>query len=197
MDRKIILLDSDQVLAEFTKHWVEIYNDRYDDNLSEQEFASDFGGVADKVKPEVGDKVYDLTKESGFFEYLELVDGAKDGVAKLSEKNDVYIVSAYATDPETAKGKVIWYEKNFPNIIEDEKLILCKPKFLVYGDVLVDDSVDNLKQWSEFMANTVGKDDFHAICFAAPHNEGAEDNDFVDIRVTSWKELLDYLDMVL
>jgi len=145
----------------------------------------------------VGDKVYDLTKESGFFEYLELVDGAKDGVAKLSEKNDVYIVSAYATDPETAKGKVIWYEKNFPNIIEDEKLILCKPKFLVYGDVLVDDSVDNLKQWSEFMANTVGKDDFHAICFAAPHNEGAEDNDFVDIRVTSWKELLDYLDMVL
>jgi len=197
MTKPIFLLDSDQVLAQFTKKWVEVYNERYDDNLTEEEFAGEFGGVEKVVKPEVGDKVYELTKEPGFFQDIEVVDGAVDGVAALQKKGDVYVVSAYAVDPETAKGKVEWYQSKFPSIVDDEALILCKPKFLVYGDFLVDDSVENLELWSTFMKEVVGKDDFQAICFAAPHNVGAEEKDFVDARVENWAELLEYLDTMV
>jgi len=196
MEKKIILLDSDQVLAEFTRHWLEVYNERYDDNLTEEEFASEFGGVQNVVKPEVGDKVYDLTKEPGFFQAIEVVEGAVEGVKQLQDKADVYVVSAYAVDPETAKGKVEWYADKFPSILENESLILCKPKYLIYGDVLVDDSVENLEKWSEFMLGK-GYEDFHSICFAAPHNVDAEKEDFVDVRVENWEELMEYLDAVL
>ena len=197
MPKKIILLDSDQVLAEFSRHWVKVYNERYDDQLTEKEFAGEFGGVEKVVKPEVGEKVYDLTQEPGFYQALDLVEGAVEGVKKLMGVADVYVVSSYSVDPESAKGKVEWFKKYFPEITDNEALVLCKPKFLVYGDVLVDDSVDNLKKWSAFMRDVLGKDDFHAVCFAAPHNVGAEKEDFVDVRVETWQELLEYLDLIL
>ena len=196
MTKPIILVDSDQVLAQFVKKWLDTYNERYDDNLTEEEFAGTFGGVHEVVKPEVGKKIYDLMKEPGFFADLDIVPGAQKAIEKLMEVAEVYIVTAYSADGESAKGKVQWFEKHFPKIVEEERLILCKPKFLVYGDVLIDDSMENLEDWQTFMEAKTNTSPV-SICVAQSHNAEAADNPLIDIRLSTWTEILEYLNMVL
>lgn len=193
MNKPIILIDSDQVIVQFTQEWLRRYNNKYEDNLTREEFGQSFGGVHDVVKPECGKKVYDITKEEGFFQSLKPIEGAVEAVTNLMGIADVYIVTAYANDPNSALGKVEWYTKHFPKIVEEERLILCKPKFLMYGDVLIDDSVENLEKWQAFMQDQVGKDDSYSICFADVHNEDVQDNSLIDVRVHDWAETLDYL----
>lgn len=197
MDKKLILLDSDQVVCDLLPRWVKVYNERYGDNLSVEEFGGTFGGLQHVVKPECGEKIYDLMKEPGFFQSLDPVAGAIEGVNKLLDdpRFDPYVVTAYSNDPEMAKGKVEWYLKNLPAMVEKEGLILCKPKQLVIGDMLVDDSMENLKKWAGQMS-ALDRTDFFAVAMAAPHNQDAEDSHFVDARISSWDELLKFMDVV-
>ena len=66
MEKKIVLLDSDGVIADILERWLDVYNNTYNDSLTREEFASTFGGLHNVVKPECGEKVYDILREPGF-----------------------------------------------------------------------------------------------------------------------------------
>lgn len=188
-----VLLDSDEVIANLLEHWADVYNNQYDDDLTVEEFGGEWDGISKVVKPAAKDKVYDILKEPGFFQALAPVEGAVDGTLWLVEKGfNVFVVTAYSADPEMAKGKVAWFQQHLPFITDTERLILCKHKDQILGDMLVDDSVKNLKKWHRVMC-ALGRD-CHPICFAAPHNMGAEQEPFVSTRVDNWKELRSYIE---
>lgn len=193
MENFALLLDSDGCVADCMSHWVRTYNDRYNDNLSVEEFAETWDGIVDAVKPECGEKVYDLIKEKGFFEALEPIEGAIEGVDWVLDKGiNVLVVTAFSANPNIAYGKVAWYQKYFPDLVEQERLILCHNKERVIGDMLVDDAEKNLKKWHRAMTN-IGKD-VHPICFAAPHNGAAGAEPYIRARVENWCELKGYIE---
>lgn len=189
--KQILLFDSDCVLADFANYWVNRYNELYDDDISVEDFNAEWGSPPKVVKPEVGTDVYEIPKEPGFFEKLDPMPGAIEYFEKFCSDSrfDCYIVTAFSGHSEIAKGKMIWFEKVLP-FFDAEKVILTKQKQLVHGDVLIDDSIENLIKWDEFQYN-LGKDGT-TIAFAAPHNEDAVDQG-ASARVSSWEELWDYV----
>ena len=81
----------------------------------------------------------------GFFLGLEPYDGAIEGLRKLEEKYDVWILTKPSTrnlNCYTEKAK--WIYDHFGQDIVD-KLIICPDKALLKGDYLIDDKI-----WSDF-----------------------------------------------
>lgn len=194
MEKKVIMLDSDGVIVNLPKHWASVYNERYNDTLAPEELCEYWDGIENVVKPECGDKIYDLLKEAGFFQNCEAYDGAIETFKAMCEDPmlDCYILSAYSGHPESARGKLEWYNENCP-FFDSEKLILCKPKHLVYGDVLVDDSYKNVKQFvnANLSGSAIG------LMMAATHNEDSVDATEVSLRPQNLAEAYEYIKSVV
>ena len=145
------------------------------------------------VKPECGKKVYDIIQNEDLFANLSPMPNAIESIERLvnNSRLDTYIVTAYSGNGDMAKGKIRWIKKNMP-FFDTEYVILCKPKHLVYGNVLLDDAVKNLTSWFEAQ-QSLGNDDVHPIAMAASHNEDADKEHSIDARVSGWTEFMDYL----
>lgn len=199
MEKTILLLDSDGVMCDISKEWCKRYNEKYGDNLTVEQFHGTWSGMEKVVKPECGVKVYDIIKEPGFFENLNPLEGAIEGLELLCKQNDIepYILTAFSGHENIAYGKMKWYKKHCPFFNCDDNMILTHAKSLVHGDILVDDSVKNLTYWANKKIELFGDDaDFITIAMAAPHNTNAEDNPKVTLRVEGWNGdlgLLKYL----
>ena len=81
--------------------------------------------------------------EHGFFEELEIVDGAEDAIHKLMEDFEVFILSTASwSKPFSWTEKRIWIEKHFGNKLK-KRLILSHRKDLLMGKYLIDDRVQH------------------------------------------------------
>ena len=195
MEKLIIHFDSDGVLTNLAQRWREIYNDRYDDNLGIEVFR-DWVDIARAVKPECGKKVFDLMKEPGMFASLEPLPGAVETLERLNANPalDCHILTSYSGHPEIAHGKMVYFKKHFP-FFDQEKIILCHPKYLVVGHVLVDDSFDNLKEWSAFQSHN-DMHDHHTIMVSQAPNALDYQNK-VDAVVSSVSDAATYIESIL
>jgi 5'(3')-deoxyribonucleotidase len=192
MKKLRLLVDSDSVVVDLIGPWCAKYNELYHDDLMVEKFGGDFGGIDKVVKPECGKKVYDIFKEEGFFESLEPLEGAIDGLEELNSQHDLYIVTAYSGTPNSAKGKATWYKENCPFIDTDHSLILCKEKHMLCGDVMVDDSLKNLEMfYNEQRTRRDVTEPLYTVCYSAPHNSEAAFKNYIDYVVDNWKDLLD------
>lgn len=194
MKKLRLMVDSDSVVVDLVGPWCEEYNKLYHDNLTPEKFGKDFGGIDKIVKPECGKKVYDIFKQEGFFENLKPLDGAIEGLEELNKRHDLYIVTAYSGTPNSAKGKVAWYQNNCPFLDLDKSMILIRDKFLLRGDVMIDDSLKNLKAfYEEQRLHRDVTDPFYTVCYSAPHNGNAAFENYVDFVAGNWSELLDVI----
>lgn len=84
-----------------------------------------------------------IDTDEHFFDDLELIEGAVEGVSYLLNRGfDVYFLSTPPWDnPRGWMGKRLWIEKYFPNM--KKKLILTHRKDLNIGDYLIDDRKAN------------------------------------------------------
>lgn len=79
----------------------------------------------------------------GFFETLELVEGAEKAVRFLAARFDVYILSTPQwSNPNSWMEKRLWIENYFGDLLH-KRLILSHNKGLLKGDYLIDDRVAN------------------------------------------------------
>ena len=79
------------------------------------------------------------TRSEGYFLGLELIDGATDAIALLSQHYNVYFLStAPWSNPFAWMEKRIWLEKHFGRLAF-KKLILSHNKGLLKGAILIDD----------------------------------------------------------
>ncbi len=170
-----IFVDMDEVLANTYERHIELYNEEFDQDLKLEDIA--YGEVWQNV-PEAHQKsVHKHAKTKGF--YLDLVP-KKDSISvmkALYEKYEVYIATAATQFPYSLYEKSVWLEKHFP-FIEWQHQIMCGHKFILRGDLLIDDRTYNL---NKFVGDT--------YLFNAKHNLKEQNHK----RVYSWLEIAERL----
>jgi 5'-nucleotidase len=123
MEKKIVYVDMDGVVADFEKaiceqvpHWHQLSEDEQ-------------GALTDEV----------CGANPGFFEKLEPIKDAINSIHRLMEKYEIYFLSAAMWNvPTSYTDKRIWIENHF-GLAFKKRLILTHRKDLNMGDYLIDD----------------------------------------------------------
>jgi 5'-nucleotidase len=131
MQKKILYLDMDGVVADFDK--------------AIETFIPDLRTSDVYLDHETRSAKVDAICESNpdFFHNLPPIEGAIEAAKKLFEIYDVYFLStAMWNVPNSFTGKRIWLENYFGDLAK-KRLILTHRKDLAIGDILVDDRLKN------------------------------------------------------
>lgn len=175
-----VLLDVDGVLADFIGGILPIIHSVTDrlvthDDIDQFDFCKALSlsdEHAAQIKKRIG-------TEHRIAASLPVCDGAKDGVRRLQEIADVYIVTSPWNSHETwTFDREAWLKKHFG--ILGGNVIHTSAKHLISGDFLVDDKTSTLVQWEA--ANPNGC----AVQWMTPHNL---DDEWNGLATNSWKAL--------
>lgn len=185
MSRARVLLDCDGVLADFHTPCLEIINE-----LTGKQFAVtdihewdlfDALGVTGDVK----NATYDRMNSPGWCSKLKPYPGVAQGVAKLREMADVYVVTAPMRGDTWHREREKWLWYHFE--IGPKQVVHTSSKHVVHGDVLIDDRESNLVAWKSDRVNQYGT----AIKWVTyPHQK----NEYVGYYYQDWPTMLEFLD---
>lgn len=171
---KTIIIDMDDVLADASARILEIFNELNETSVDKNFFNErDFYEFINSN----GHKPYrPQLFEPGFFGNLKVMPDAQEVVKELSEKHNVYVVSAATEFPNSLREKYDWMAEHFP-FISWKNFMLCGDKSIVKGDVMIDDHEKNLKT---FQGETLLYDAMHNKLLTGYH------------RVYNWQEIHKY-----
>lgn len=167
MNKKpIILVDMDDVLAEFTEEWLRRYNKDYNDTVTAEDF--DGWDAMKHVKPECGTKIFDYFKAPGIYRNLKPKAGSQEVIAELTKLGaEIIIVTdspmGCTFGEENWNGsnptddKRAWLQEHFP-MIPFENVIIARKKWLVKGDILIDDKPDTIEKFQSLGRKIIAMD---------------------------------------
>lgn len=170
-----LFVDMDEVLADTYGAHLELYQEDYGITLNPEDCN---GKEAWQCVPR--EHVEYMKKhawQEGFFRDLKLIEGSREVMAKLNKKYEVYVASAAMQFPNSLKEKSDWLDEFFP-FIPWQRRILCGHKYILKGDLLIDDRTYNLEKFNG-----------RSILFTSPHN--VNNNGFE--RANNWEEIADKL----
>lgn len=170
-----LLIDQDDVLAEYMRALIATYNERYNTCIKEEDCISwDLYTV-------FGKEVDTVMHEPDLFRSLEPTQHALDVFGRLYHSGlfEIYIVTA--AHPSTVEAKYEWIAKYLPYFPKNH-IIVCSSKFMIKGDYLLDDGMHNIEDFTK----AGGK----AIVFDRPHNMSKAHN---YPRISNWLEFEEYI----
>ncbi|WP_405604690.1 5' nucleotidase, NT5C type [Polaribacter sp. Asnod1-A03] len=170
-----IFVDMDEVLADTYGKHLELYNKEFKKEIS----------LKDIIAGEIWDNVEDIHKEEvlkhayvpGFFRSLTPMKDSIEVMEALYAQHEVYIATAATQFPTSLKEKCDWLDEHMPFITWQHR-ILCGDKFILNGDLLIDDRVYNLEH---FKGDT--------LLYNSPHN--VYETGYT--RVSNWQEIANKL----
>lgn len=175
IQKPILAVDMDEVLADSITLILEQYNKAYSANLRKQDL---FGKtIYDCLPSSHISFIKEQQNRVNFYQEVAVIEGAQEGIAILSEKYDIYVVSAALEFPYSLASRCAFIAKNFPELTW-KKLIFCANKPLIKADILLDDMTENLVG---FGAN--------GFLFTAYHNAAIDHPN----RLNSWEEVVERL----
>lgn len=140
-EKKItLLIDQDDVLAEYIKGVTEAYNRKYATQIDAEACTSW------NLYTVFGEEVETVMHEPELFRHLEPVKDALEVFERLYRSNlfEMYIVTA--ANPSSVEAKFEWIREYLPFFPED-RVIVCKKKFMIKGDFLLDDGMHNIEEF--------------------------------------------------
>ena len=170
-----IFVDMDDVLADTYGKHIELYNKEHKQELSLAHIES--GEVWHNVPEIHQESILQHAYQEGFFRNLEPIKDAIQVMEALYNKHEVYIATAATQFPNSLKEKSDWLDQYMPFITWEHR-IMCGHKFILKGDLLIDDRTYNLEKF-----------DGDTLLFNSPHNI----NDTGYTRVSSWLEIAERL----
>ncbi len=179
MNRKIVLVDMDGVMVDYTKAFLEKAFEQYPE-LRHLEREAWLHWDTEKAFPKELRKGLEVnTLREGFFLNLEPIAGAIEAIREMSKLFDVYICTA----PK-------WYDKYcVPEKYESvrrllgqgfaERIIMTRDKTLVRGDYLIDDKP---------LIKGAAVPEWEHLLFDQPYNNGVTDKR--RINWDNWRSVL-------
>lgn len=93
--------------------------------------------------------------DHNFWVNLPKTDEA-DEIIKIACQYDYYICTAPTLDPYSAAGKLIWLGRFYPIIAKARRFVITPHKHLLAkGNILIDDSDEQIRRWREAGGNGV------------------------------------------
>lgn len=173
-NRPRVLLDMDDVITDFLGGLISVYNDRKGTHLKIEDVRS---WDLSEIDPEI----INMYKEAGFFTRLKPKQSAIPTIRQLIESTryDIYIITA-CSEPEEYAEKVAYMKEILPSF-NTKRIISCKEKDIIRGDIIVDDCVANLIACEPYM---------DCILMDMPHNQNCDRFQ----RIKNLSELIPLLD---
>lgn len=106
-------IDIDEVVVEFLKGYLKVYNNKYNKNKKFEDIFSYDLWIPLEIPRDDAFKITDELYNSEDFDNLSLVEGAYNGIIKLSKENDLFFVTSRA---EFMEGKTRDFFERFPNL---------------------------------------------------------------------------------
>ncbi|APY12329.1 5'(3')-deoxyribonucleotidase [Seonamhaeicola sp. S2-3] len=170
-----IFVDMDDVLTDTYGKHIELYNKEHQQKLSLAHIES--GEVWQNVPETHKESILQHAYKKGFFRDLKPIKDAIQVMEALYKKHEVYIATAATQFPNSLQEKSDWLDQYMPFITWEHR-IMCGHKFILRGDLLIDDRTYNLEK---FEGDT--------LLFNSPHNVGETGY----TRVSSWLEIAERL----
>lgn len=172
----IITIDFDETLFPTLEKVIEIYNKRYNDELSITQINT--YNLYESLDSSVADKLLEIFCDKETYDNLKPYKGATSAIKTLIDKgHEIYI--ATATNAKNLGWKEDLLQKYFPSIPRDN-LIRIHHKQLLKTDILVEDNMLNLiESFSE------------RICFDQLWNQSTTKDYSYDIkRAYNWNDII-------
>jgi 5'-nucleotidase len=176
IQKKKIAIDMDEVMADPIEKFINLYN---------QDFALDLKlealhgkEIFEAVPHEHSHKVWEYINAEGFFRDLTVIPGSQEVIKALTEKYEVFIVSAGMEFRNSLIDKFDWLQDHFP-FISWKNYVLCGDKSIIGADIMIDDRPKNLRTFS-------GE---RKLLFTSPHNVNLTEFE----RVSTWQEVAEKL----
>jgi 5'(3')-deoxyribonucleotidase len=108
-------------------------------------------------------------QKPGFCDSLKMLPGAKEGINAIKRMGIqvVFVTSPYATSPTWCYERSNWLISH-GLALNHKEIVHAQNKAVVAGDILVDDNVENVRDWEKHNPNGTG------IVWRAPYNVTAE-----------------------
>ncbi len=178
----IILVGLDDTIESMLHVWIDRVNKKYGTNVVHEDITNwDISKAFDGL---TWKQVYGTALEEDFWEGVELLPGAEEGLKHFIEKgHEVYIVTATPYQSVSIKIKEI-LGRCLP-FISWSNVIITSRKQMIKGDVLIDDGPHNLEGGS-----------YAKILVDAPYNREYDAEGHGMIRVHNWKEIEEAVDRI-
>lgn len=173
--KPVLLIDQDDVLAEYIKGVIEAFNERYEKDFKIED-CIDWDLVSI-----FGEQILDVMHRPELFRHLAPVEDAIATFKRLYESGlfEMYIVTA--AHPSSVEAKYEWLKEYMP-FFPQNHVIVCAVKNMIKGDYLLDDGMHNITAFKEAGGTP--------IIFDRPHNR---EKAFECPRIASWMEFEDWI----
>lgn len=177
-----IIVDMDEVLCQFVKRMLEVWNGRHGTNVTREQIS--MWNLDATCGPGAWKEIAEFIGQRDFFANLEPVEGAIKGMeAFRAAGHDIVIathVNGAEVGPGAYAGKRDWVCKHLPWFKLDS-LVFISRKGLLDGDVLIDDGEHNIADWRSAHRK-------NGLIFDAPWNKHMQ-NGYWTFRVHNWDEV--------
>ncbi len=163
-----IALDMDEVIADVSPKFLDLYEREFGTRLQKEDY---WGKKIYQINGAT--KVRDFLHDKGFFLDLPVMPGSQEVVRTLTEHYDVFITTAAMEFRASLEDKYDWLLQHFP-FIPWRNFVFCGDKSILRADYMIDDHVNNLEVFQ-------GK----GLLYTASHN--IHEERFT--RVDSWEDI--------
>jgi len=120
-----------------------------------------------------------LVDTTPFARDMDLMPGAQEAVAALRKQAEIFVVTSPWVDNKTWEfDRRSWLKTHFD--VDEDHVVSTTVKFLISGDVLVDDRPKHIQAWQHANSKL-------PILFAQPHNQAYRE-DSLHRTISHWDE---------
>lgn len=184
-----LILDMDGVIADLLPDYLYVYNTIFEDDL-EPENIRDWRVKKHVKDVNVSEYVENIFKLKNFYFNLKPVKDSIFAIKTLSEICEIVIV----TDPfviddvhvrnDIMLQKMLWIDKFLGEYININNVIFTDQKYLIQGDVIVDDNISHLLKSKEHNPN------MKTILFPTPINKNEKKESFIFSPQYGWNGIV-------
>jgi 5'(3')-deoxyribonucleotidase len=177
--RKRLLVDVDEVLADFQTPMFEALLDLYGRQASAED--CDVWDCFSIMSPHERRGVFSVIEHPGWCLALKPKEGSQEAIKELRGIVDVFAVTSHFPSSRTwVHERDEWLQEHFG--FERPYIVHTSSKYIISGEAFLDDNPGHVRAWKEANPNGL------AMLWHIPNTRKLG---FEDIRVRSWQEVID------